>query len=75
MDRLGAKIVRVVIGARGRKNVGRSIRENLGFDVTEKQAQRIWDEGTQPAGPPITFSNLAHIQHMVKAAEQLSPTF
>ncbi|AWB88986.1 hypothetical protein C2138_05015 [Salinibacterium hongtaonis] len=73
MEHLQAKIVRVEIGAGGRKNVGRWIKENLGFVATEEQAQRIWDEGTQPAGPPITFSNLAHIQHMVKAAEQLSP--
>ena len=72
MELLQAKMVRVEVGAGGRKNVKHWIQKNLGFDATEEQAQRIWDEATQPGGPPITFSNLAHIQHMVETADHLA---
>jgi len=71
IENLQAKIVRVEIGAGGRKNVNRWIKKNLGFEANDEQADRIWKEATQPGGPPITFSNLAHIQHMVQTAEHL----
>src|SRR5699024_7629138 len=35
----------------------------LGFDPTPEHEDRIWDEATQPGGPPIGFSNLAHIRN------------
>jgi hypothetical protein len=72
IERLQAKIVRVEVGAGGRKNVKRWIKKNLGFEATEKQAQRIWDEATQPGGPPITISVLDHIEHMIATAERLA---
>lgn len=72
IERLQAKMVRVEVGAGGRKNVKRWIKKNLGFDATEEQAQRIWDEATQPGGPPITIAVLDHIEHMVATAEHLA---
>ena len=75
MENLEAKITRVEVGAGGRKNVGKWIRSNLGFDATAEQEQFVWDEATQPGGPPIKFSNLAHIRHMVRTAEDLAKYF
>lgn len=72
LERLQAKIVRVEVGAGGQKNVKRWIKKNLGFDATDEQAQRIWDEATQPGGPPITVAVLDHIKHMVATAEHLA---
>ena len=72
IERLQAKMVRVEVGAGGRANVKRWIKKKLGFDATDEQAQRIWDEATQPGGPPITISVLDHIQHMVDTAERLA---
>jgi hypothetical protein len=72
IERLQAKMVRLEVGAGGRKNVTRWIKENLGFDPTEDQAQRIWDEATQPGGPPITIATIDHITHMVETAERLT---
>lgn len=72
LERLEAKMVRVEVGAGGRDNVTRWIKRNLGFDATEEQAQRIWDEATQTGGPPITMSALDHIDHMVKMAQELA---
>jgi hypothetical protein len=75
MEHLRAKIVRLEIGAGGRKNVGNWIRKNFGFDSSPEQEERIWVEATQPDGPPISFSNSAHIQHLVDTAEELTPYF
>lgn len=75
MEHLRAKFVRVEIGAGGRKNVGNWTKKNLGFDPSPEQEDRIWAEATQPGGPPISFSNIAHIQHMVDMAEKLTPYF
>lgn len=72
MEQLQADIVRIEVGAGGRKNVKRWIKENLGFEATDEQAQRIWDEATQPGGPPITFATIEHIKHMVETAEHLA---
>ncbi|MFJ6419225.1 DUF4238 domain-containing protein [Paeniglutamicibacter sp. NPDC091659] len=73
MEHLHAKMIRVEVGAGGRRNVGGWIKKNYGIDPTPEQEDRIWEEATQPGGPPITFPNQAHIQHMVKTAEELTP--
>lgn len=75
IERLQAKFVRVEVGAGGRRNVKSWIKKNLGFDATEEQAQRIWDEATQPGGRPITISVRRHINHMVETAEELAKYF
>ena len=72
IERLQAKMVRVEVGAGGRANVKRWIKKNLGFNATEEQAQRVWDEATQPGGPPISIAIADHIEHMVETAEHLS---
>lgn len=71
-ERLRATMVRLEVGAGGRKNVGAWTRKNLGFDPTLEQEDRIWDEATQPGGPPITYSNLAHIKFAVETAVELA---
>ncbi|WP_170301349.1 DUF4238 domain-containing protein [Saccharopolyspora hirsuta] len=73
IEHLRATMVRLEVGVGGRKNVGAWIRDNLGFDPTPEQEERIWEEATQPGGPPIGFSNLAHIQNAVATALKLTP--
>lgn len=73
IEHLHAKTARVEVGAGGRRNVKRWIKDNMGFDASDEQANRIWDEATQPGGPPISFPNHIHIQHMVDTSEQLTP--
>lgn len=67
-DHLRATMVRLEVGVGGRENVGAWIRDNLGFDPTPEHEDRIWDEATQPGGPPIGFSNLAHIRNAIEVA-------
>lgn len=72
-EHLRAIMVRLEVGAGGRKNVGAWIRDNLGFDPTPEQEDRIWNEATQPGVPPMGFSNLAHLQNAVETAIELTP--
>ena len=67
-----SKLVRLEIGAGGRSNVKRWISKNLGFDANDEQAQRIWDQATQPGGPPITLPVAVHIEHMIETARELA---
>lgn len=75
MQQLRAKMIRLEVGAGGRRNVSSWIKKNLGFDPSEEQAERIWEQATRPEGPPITFSAAEHIEHMVNSAEHLTPYF
>lgn len=72
MEHLQAKMVRFEVGAGGRANVKHWIKRNLGFDPTEEEEQRIWDEATQPGGPPLTIHVVDHINNMVETAEHLA---
>lgn len=75
LEHLRAQIVRFEIGAAGRVSVGKWIKENCGFDPSPEQEGRVWADATQPDGPPIRFSNLAHIRHMIDMAEELTSYF
>lgn len=72
IEHLKAKMIRLEVGAGGRENVRRWIKANMGFDATEEQAQRVWDEATQPGGPPITIRTGYHIKHAIDTAEHLT---
>ncbi|MCD1284489.1 DUF4238 domain-containing protein [Brevibacterium sp. GP-SGM9] len=72
-EHVRATMVRLEVGVGGRENVGAWIRDNLGFDPTSEQEDRIWGEATQSGGPPIGFSNLVHIQNAVETAIELTP--
>ncbi|MCP2030340.1 hypothetical protein L1277_000404 [Okibacterium sp. HSC-33S16] len=71
-ETMRANIVRIEVGAGGRRNVGAWAKENLGFEPNEEQEERIWQEATQEGGPPIALPNVAHIKHMMHMAEHLT---
>lgn len=72
LERIQAKAIRVEIGAGGRKNVKRWIKRKWGFDATDQQAQRVWDEATQPGGPPLTIAIADHISYLIETAAGLA---
>lgn len=72
MERLQAKMVRVEVGAGGRGNVKSWIRRQWGIDATDDFAQRVWDEATQPGGPPITIATAHHLKYAAETAESLA---
>ena len=71
-EHLHASMVRLEVGAGGRDNVGKWIRHNYGFEPSPEQEDRIWEEATRPGGPPISFTNLAHIRNTVKTAQEVT---
>lgn len=73
IEHLQASMVRLEMGAGGRPHAKSWIKRNLGFEATDQEANRLWDQATQPGGPPIRFSNLKHIQHLLNTAEQITP--
>ncbi|WP_133617116.1 DUF4238 domain-containing protein [Leucobacter luti] len=72
IDQLQAHIVRAEVGMGGRENVSRWVKKRLGFEPTVEQAERIWEEATQPGGPPIKLSNRRQIEHMVNTAQEIT---
>jgi hypothetical protein len=66
-------MVRLEIGAGGRENVKAWIQENMGFDPSPEQEEMIWTTAIRPGGPPISFTNFAHIEHMLDLAQAMLP--
>lgn len=75
LEHLQASMVRLEVGAGGRKNVGGWIRRNLGVDPSPELEERIWADATQPGGPPVRFRNAVHIAHTLDTASELTPYF
>ncbi|MFA5566132.1 MAG: DUF4238 domain-containing protein [Acidimicrobiia bacterium] len=73
IDQLHAQIVRAEVGMGGRENVSKWVEKQLGFEPTDEQAERIWEEATQPGGPPIELSNREQLEFMVNAAQEITP--
>lgn len=75
LEHLHASMVRLEVGAGGRKNVGAWIRGNLGVDPSPELEERIWADATQPGGPPVNFRNAVHIEHTLETAAKLMAYF
>jgi hypothetical protein len=73
IEMVQSQITRLEIGVGGRKNVRRWIVENMGFEPTEEQESNVWAEATQPGGPPVTFTNLVHINQLMDMATKMMP--
>lgn len=72
LEHMQATMVRFEVGAGGRKNVKGWIKNYFGFDATDEQAEQIWEQATQPGGPPITIRTADHIKHLTETAEHLA---
>lgn len=71
MDRLAAYVTRLEIGHGGRANVNAWAQRQLGAELTSGEAELLWEQATQPAGPEIRHSARAHIQQMLQVSEQV----
>jgi hypothetical protein len=47
--------------------------EKVRVEIDDDEAEVVWQEATQPSGPPITFKPEAHIAHLVETAAKLVP--
>ncbi|WP_449279612.1 DUF4238 domain-containing protein [Leucobacter sp. GX0328] len=69
LDQLRAHVVRAEIGKGGRKNVGNWVKSRAGFEPTEEEAERIWNDAIQPGGPSLQLSNRRQIEHVLHIAQ------
>lgn len=71
MENLARQATRMEIGYGGRAGVKGWAKKNLGLDVDDATAARLWDEAMRPEGPPIKISAAAHIEQTLEIAESL----
>jgi hypothetical protein len=73
MEFIAAQFARLEIGHGGRANVADWVHRNHGVSITEEQAEKVWEQATQPGGPPIRIRPAAHIEQMVTLVDELFP--
>lgn len=73
MEHVAAQVARLEIGYGGREGVKGWVKRARGVSITDEQADVVWSQATQPDGPPIRMAPIAHIQQMVKTADELLP--
>lgn len=71
MEYILAQGARLEIGYGGRAGVKGWVKHNRGVDVTDEEAEQIWEQATQPGGPPIRVAPLEHIKQMVSMSDEL----
>ncbi len=68
-----AQIARLEVGHGGRANVASWVKSRYGIDISEDEAQVVWEQATQPGGPPIRIRPEAHIEQMGALVDELFP--
>jgi hypothetical protein len=72
MEHIRAQFTRLEVGAGGRAGVKGWAKRTRGVDVTDEEAELIWEQATQPGGPPIRIAPQAHILQIAEMNEQLT---
>lgn len=63
------------IGIGGRESVEAWAMRERGVSLTCEEADRIWDEATQPGGPPISLSAAGHVEQLADSLPTVYPYF
>lgn len=71
MENLARQMARMEIEYGGRAGVKGWAKKNLGLDVDDATAVRLWDEAMIPEGPPITIPAAAQIEQTLELADAL----
>lgn len=74
MDQLAATMTRLEIGYGGKANVKAWARREHGVDLSDAEADELWEQATQPGGPPIKHTALAHIEQMMELVDTIHPS-
>lgn len=74
MDQLAASMTRLEIGYGGKANVKAWAKQERGIDLTDDEAELMWEQATQPGGPPIRHTALAHIEQMMEMVDTIQPS-
>lgn len=71
MDYLAAQGARLEIGYGGKAKVKAWVKRHRGIDISDDEAETVWAQATQPDGPPIRHTSVAHIQQMAQLSDKL----
>lgn len=71
MEYILAQSTRLEVGYGGRAGVKGWVERNHGVSISDKQAEVLWEQATQPEGPPIRVAAIAHIEQIATMSEQL----
>ena len=74
MDQLAAHLTRIEIGYGGKAGVKGWAKRVLGADIGDEEAEDLWAQATQPGGPPIRHTALAHIEQMMELTDTIHPS-
>lgn len=66
-------MTRLEVQFTGRDNVKYWVQKRYGVEVDDDEAEVIWQQATQPGGPPITIAPIAHIEQLIDGADHLMP--
>lgn len=69
---IAAQAARLEIGFGGKAGVKGWVKSRHGVDISDEEAETLWRQATGPEGPPIRYSNAAHIQQMANLADSLT---
>src|SRR5690606_4590157 len=73
MEYIAAHITRLEVEVTGRENVKQWVQNRYGVELDDDEAETVWQQATQPGGPPITLAPIAHIEQIVNNAVELLP--
>ncbi|CAN5824503.1 hypothetical protein BH09ACT7_BH09ACT7_49350 [soil metagenome] len=73
LEYLAAQMTRLEVQFAGRDNVKQWVQKRYGVEVDDEEAEILWQQATQPGGPPITIAPIAHIEQIIDGADKLMP--
>lgn len=73
LEYLAAQITRLEVQFTGRDKIKQWVEKRYGVEVDDDEAEVIWQQATQPGGPPITLAPIAHIEQLIDSADHVLP--
>ncbi|MCP2267978.1 Protein of unknown function (DUF4238) [Actinokineospora diospyrosa] len=67
MEQIMAATTKIELSIAGREHLFGYAREHLGREVSEAEADMLWEQVISPTGPPITLSPRGHIEQIIEA--------
>jgi hypothetical protein len=71
MDHLAAQLLRLQIGASGKAGLRQQL-QRLGRELSDEELDSLWEATTRPEGPRIKRPKAAHIDQMLKLADEIT---
>jgi hypothetical protein len=71
LEYLGGQMISLEAATIGRENVQDWVKDRYGLELDEDEAEAVWQQASQPGGPPVTISPVEHIKEILQTAQEL----